>query len=143
MTPPVSATTSDSGVASRNEPGVRTSPNRSRAASKNGAGSRTVAMFRSSGAAPGHLRGAGGGVSPPLRGRAGRALLHPPRRPVVAEERQVGPGGERLGAEYAGARPGAAGQQLEGDDGIDRGLPHDRLGSVAAPSLLVVDDVEQ
>ena len=39
--------------------------------------------------------------------------------------------------------PGAVGEQLEGDDGVDGGLPDDALGAVLAHRLLVVGHVEE
>src|SRR5436190_4954810 len=50
---------------------------------------------------------------------------------------------ERLRPANAGAAPRPFVQQLEGDDGIDRGLPNDGLTAVLAHRLLVVGDVVQ
>src|SRR5688572_4654840 len=73
ISPAGSATTSDSGVASRKEPGVRTSERRPRAASKSEAGSRRLAILTSSAARCGHLRCRGR-----LRRRDTRAAHRPP-----------------------------------------------------------------
>ena len=47
------------------------------------------------------------------------------------------------GPEHARALPHARREQLERDDGIDRGLPHDGLRAVARHRLRVVGDVVQ
>ena len=65
---------------------------------------------------------------------AGRVLPLAPRTAVRGQQVEERHGVEGLGAEHAGARPGAGGEQLEGDDRVDRGLPDHALGAVLAPS---------
>src|SRR4029453_8633894 len=48
---------------------------------------------------------------------------------------------ERFRAEDAGTLPGTAREELERGDGVDRGLPDDRLRAVLAHRRLVVGDV--
>src|SRR4051794_5970304 len=70
-----------------------------------------------------------------------RYFLDPPWAAVLGQQLEERDRVEGLGAEHPGAGPGAAGEQLEGDDGVDRGLPDHALVSVLAHRPLVVDDV--
>jgi hypothetical protein len=66
----------------------------------------------------------------PLGGRVsaeGGRLPASVRRAEPREALQERAWREGLGAEHAGAAPGALVEQLERDDGVDRGLPDDRL----------------
>src|SRR5687767_6697358 len=78
ISPPVSATTRDSGVASRKEPGVSTSESRPRAASKRVATGTELMMLSSVGAMA-DLREAG-----TLRGRDACSRHHAPLPPPGA-----------------------------------------------------------
>src|SRR4051812_6183640 len=53
-----------------------------------------------------------------------------PRGAVLGEQIEEGDGVEGLGSEDARARPGAVRHELERDDGVHRGLPHDGLRAV-------------
>src|SRR4051795_3752524 len=64
-----------------------------------------------------------------------------PRGPVLRQQVEERYGVEGLGAEHASTRPGALGEQLEGDDRVDRGLPHHALVAVLAHRPLVVHHV--
>ena len=91
---------------------------------------------------------------PPLRHQAaarprrrrralGRAFVDVPLLAAVAQAVEERHGVERLRAEHAGALPHARRQQLQRDDRVDRGLPHDGLRAVARHRLRVVGHVVQ
>ena len=76
------------------------------------------------------------------------SVLHPPRGAVAlglgcGEQVEEGLRRQGLGPEHAAARPGAVGQELQRDDGVDRGLPDHALRAVVAHRVGVVDDVEE
>src|SRR6478735_11330435 len=68
-------------------------------------------------------------------------LLDPPRAAVRRQQVEERDGVEGLGAEDAGALPGAAREQLQRHDRVDRRLPDDALVAVLLHRPLVVDHV--
>src|SRR5271165_5084693 len=74
---------------------------------------------------------------------ARRPFVDSPGRPAAVQEVEERLGWKRLGAEQPDARPGARGDELEGEDGVDRRLPDDRLGAVLGHAPVVVDYVVQ
>src|SRR4051794_12409024 len=68
-------------------------------------------------------------------------LLDPPGAAVLRQPLEGRHRVQRLRSEHARAAPRPAGQQLERDDRVDRGLPDHALVAVLAHRPLVVDDV--
>src|SRR5262245_14723820 len=75
--------------------------------------------------------------------RGGLLLAHAPRRAVRGEQVEEGYGVERFRTEHAGTLPRSVGEQFQGDDRVDRGLPDHGLVAVLAHGPLVVDHVVQ